>query len=403
MRFRLFFRLVPALLCLFFFLPSISAATQQRSASPAAFLSRPDVFPVGIWLQDPVNAAAFKSIGVNFYAGLWKGPTERQLRQLQKAEMAVFSPQNEEGLKATYNDIIAGWIMPDEPDNAQMQEGGGFGPPVPPEQVIRLYEQMKARDSSRPILLNLGQGVAWDGWYGRGTRSNHPEDYETYVKAGDILSFDIYPVTHRDSGVRGRLDYVARGVDRLLKWSGGTKPVWSVIEASRVSNAERMPDGEDVRRLVWLSIIHGARGIIYFVHQFSPRFVEASLLENDRLRQDITRINTRLQSLATVLNSDALPELVTVEPDAMTLPGSIVAISRRDECDLYIFAGSISRFPTAARFRLSEPVPADRADVLDEGRDVRLEKGQFKDEFGPYAVHLYKIPHGGANCPQTGK
>ena len=24
-------------------------------------------------------------------------------------------------------------------------------------------------------MLNLGQGVAWDGWYGRGTRTNHPE------------------------------------------------------------------------------------------------------------------------------------------------------------------------------------------------------------------------------------
>ena len=43
------------------------------------------------------------------------------------------------------------------------------------------------------MLLNLGQGVAFDNYIGRGVRRNHPEDYPEYVKGCDIASFDIYP------------------------------------------------------------------------------------------------------------------------------------------------------------------------------------------------------------------
>ncbi|WP_334128569.1 hypothetical protein [Sneathiella sp.] len=383
--------------CLFTLSLAHSPAAEPGGAAPSGFLARADVFPVGVWLQDPANAPAYKAIGINFYAGLWDGPTERQLRDLMAAGMAVFAPQNDLARQSTYSDIIAGWIMPDEPDNAQQKDGGGFGPPVPPQEVVRLYQEMKARDPDRPVLLNLGQGVAWDVWHGRGTRTNHPEDYKTYVGGGDILSFDIYPFTHSDRSVRGRLDYVARGVDRLIRWSGGAKPVWSVIEASGVSNPDLAPSGDDVRRLVWLSIIHGARGIIYFVHQFRPYFIEASLLQNEALSRDIAAINARLQSLAPVLNSPDLDGAVAIETDAAT-PGSVVAIARQDDCHIYIFAGSISRFPVPARIRLSLPVTDGPTEVLDEQRLVTVSEGGFSDHFDSYATHLYKVAREGRNC-----
>jgi hypothetical protein len=60
-------------------------------------------------------------------------------------------------------------------------------------------------------MLNLGQGVAWDGLYGRGVRTNKPEDYLEYVRAGDFVSFDIYPVVHESPEVVGKLWYVGLG------------------------------------------------------------------------------------------------------------------------------------------------------------------------------------------------
>ena len=38
-------------------------------------------FPVSVWLQSPRNAA-YKQIGINLFVGLWSGPTAEQLRAL---------------------------------------------------------------------------------------------------------------------------------------------------------------------------------------------------------------------------------------------------------------------------------------------------------------------------------
>src|SRR5271170_2585657 len=128
-------------------------------------------FPIAVWLQDPANAEKYKAAGFNTYIGLWKGPTEEQLAALKKAGMRLFCEQNDVALKHLDDPVIAGWMHGDEPDNAQELPGKkGYGPPVTPEKIVAEYDQMRKADPSRPVMLNLGQGVAWDGWYGRGPR-----------------------------------------------------------------------------------------------------------------------------------------------------------------------------------------------------------------------------------------
>src|SRR5262249_50821903 len=132
---------------------------------------------------------------------------------------------------------IVGWMHGDEPDNAQPVTDPatgrrGYGGPVPPDKVVAEYEQMRAADPTRPIMLNLGQGVANDEWKGRGAGA-HIEDYLTYVKGSDIVSFDVYPVVGigKPDG-ENYLWYVPKGVDRLNKWSEGQKLVWNCIECT---------------------------------------------------------------------------------------------------------------------------------------------------------------------------
>ena len=52
----------------------------------------------------------------------------------------------------------------------------GYGPPILPEIIVSNYHRIKLLDPTRPVLLNLGQCVAWDNYIGRGVRRNHPED-----------------------------------------------------------------------------------------------------------------------------------------------------------------------------------------------------------------------------------
>ena len=83
----------------------------------------------------------------------------------------------------------------DEPDNAQPKTGGGYGPCILPPEIISQYEQRQALDASRPVYLNLGQGVINEQWVGRGdVCSHHPEHYAEYIRGTDIVSYDVYPV-----------------------------------------------------------------------------------------------------------------------------------------------------------------------------------------------------------------
>ena len=354
-------------------------------------LADPNFFPLGIWLQQPKRAEAYRELGINLYVGLWKGPTASQLAALKRAAMPVVAEQNDVGLTDPNADVIIAWMHQDEPDNAQKrQDGLGYGPPVTPAEIVERYQAMRARDPSRPVLLGLGQGVAWDMWKGRGDRINHPEDYPQYIEGSDIVAFDIYPVTHPSPLVAGRLDYVAKGVARLKQWAGPERRVWNTIGASRVANPDVMPSADQLRSQVWLSIIHGSRGIIYFVHQIKPTFIEAAIFDNADLSRAMTRINRRITALASVINGPETNDLMTIDP--------IAAMTRRDDCAIYLFTASTSARPTTAEFKLAGPAPGGAVEVLGEDRSIPLENNRFSDRFDAYGVHLYKLsPPGG--CP----
>ena len=346
-----------------------------------------DYFPIGVWVQNPKNAERYKAAGINLYVGLWRGPTEEQLDALHKAGMRVICAQNAFALSNKSDPTIAAWMQNDEPDNAQsLGRGKGYGPTIAPEETRRRYEKMRAADLTRPVLLNLGQGVAWDDYIGRGVRRNHPEDYLEYLKGCDIASFDIYPAVHSDKAVAGKLEFVAKGVARLVEWTGGAKPVWNCIECTHIENPNVKPTPEQVRAEVWMSLIHGSRGLIYFVHQFKPTFQEAALLEDPEMLTAVTAINRQIHSLAPVLNSAAVKD-----PIAKCDNAAIALMVKRHEGAIYLFAVSMQNAPANATHSLND-LPANAvAEVLDEHRSIEIREGKLSDTFKPYQVHLYRI------------
>ena len=350
----------------------------------------PNYFPIAVWLQSPQNAGKFQAAGINLYVGLWKGPTERQLAELTSAGMRVICAQNAVGLKHLDDPLIVAWMHGDEPDNAQpLKDGKGYGPPILPAQIAADYRKLKAADPSRPVLLNLGQGVAWDGWIGRGVRTNHPEDYAEYVQGCDIASFDIYPAVSTRPQVAGKLWYVARGVDRLVKWTGGKRIVWNCIECTRIGNVKVKPTGHQVRAEVWMSLIHGSTGLIYFVHQFKPKFIEPALLHDAEMLAAVTKINQQIHALAPVLNSPTVAGAAAVTSSSPDAPVDIMV--KRHGGATYVFAVCMRGAAATASFTVTAPGPKASVEALGEGRKLPLTGGAFRDEFKPYDVHLYRI------------
>jgi hypothetical protein len=351
-------------------------------------------FPIAVWVQAPKNAARFRAAGINTYVGLWRGPTEDQLAALKAAGMSVICAQNDVALASPNADVIIGWMHGDEPDNAQRRrDRKGYGPPIEPATIVSRYEQMRKRDPTRPVLLNLGQGVAYDQYIGRGVRRNHPEDYPEYVKGCDIASFDIYPAVHETPEVAGQLEFVAQGVERLRRWSNDEKPVWNCIECSRISNTKVKPTPHQIRAEVWMSLIHGSRGLIYFVHQFEPTFKEASLLDDDELLPAVTAINAQIRTLAPVLNSPTIDDVAKIgSSDAESL---IAAMCKRYDGALYVFTVNMRNRAAKGTIELLKPIANGKANVLGEDRSIEIRDGRFVAEYEPYGVLLFRIDEAG--------
>lgn len=347
-------------------------------------------FPIAVWLQSPSNAEKYRAAGINLYVGLWRGPTEEQLAELKQAGMQLICDRNEVGMKHLKDRTIIGWMHGDEPDNAQsLGKGKGYGPPIKPERIVEDYHKIADADPSRPVWLNLGQGVAWDAYRGRGVRTNHPEDYPEYAQGCDVVSFDIYPAVHSNDEIRGNLWYVAQGVSRLRKWTGDKKIVWNCIECTHISNASVKPTPHQVRAEVWMSIIHGSRGLIYFVHQFKPTFIEAGLLADKEMLEGVTALNRQIHSLAAVINSPTIPDAVTVKSSSPNVP--VHTMVKGHNGATYLFAVSMYHQEAEAAIQIDGLATDAVVEVIDEGRTIELSEGRFVDSFGGYDVHLYKI------------
>ena len=376
-------------------------ARQNPSATPQSTTAkwthglpaRPDYFPIAVWLQSPANAAKYKAAGINLYVGLWQGPTEEQLAALKTVGMPVICEQNAVGLAHKNDPTIVGWMHGDEPDNAQpipdpKTGKTTYGPCIPPSRIVADYEKLRTQDATRPIMLNLGQGVANDSWLGRGAGASL-KDYETYVNGSDIVSFDVYPVAGMDKADgENYLWVVPKGVDRLQEWTGGRKAVWNCIECTGIGSGKK-PTPEQARAETWMALIHGSRGLIYFVHEFAPKFNEHALLDDPEMLAGVAATNRQIQTLAPVLNSATLPSEAAVQSSSPQTPIDIMV--KRQGKATYVFAVGMRNAAAQGTFTLRNPPPNARVEVLGESRTLPIIKGGFTDAFKPYAVHLYRI------------
>ncbi|HEX8040266.1 MAG TPA: hypothetical protein VF490_14005 [Chryseosolibacter sp.] len=368
---------------------AIAAALVQGQDNPGL---ASDFFPIAVWAQNPANAAAYKENGINLFVGIPRGLNEENLDYLRKADMKVIAHQNDFGLAHLQEGLIYGWMHGDEPDNAQRSKTGkGWDPCRDPEVIITDYEKIKQNDPSRPVYLNVGRGVAYTNWVGRGACRGKTDMYKVsengYLKGADIVSFDIYPVNSGEADARGQLWYVAKGIDNLQAWTGYRKPAWCWIETTQISaKAERKPTPAEVRSEVWMALIHGAKGIGYFCHSFGDKTDDAALLHDPEMIRGVKAINAEVTSLARVLNSPDTSGYATVECDDPTIPVDV--LTKEDGKSSYIFAIGMREGATTATFTVKH---GKKVEVIGENRTIRIKNHRFTDAFSSYGVHLYRV------------
>jgi len=344
-----------------------------------------DFFPIGVWAQSTSLAAKYKAMGVNTFVALPDGPTEAQLATLAQQNMFAVTRQTDLSLKSPNGRVIRAWMQDDEPDNAQPLPSGGYGTCIPAVDVVRRTQDLKSRDPTRPVLINFGQGVANEFWRGRGQCNGDQKYYDQAIQGADILSYDIYPVGSRFPQVKGKLEYVARGVSSLVKRAGDQQTVWMAIETTALDPARR-PTAAEVRSEVWMALIHGATGLFYFVNEFKPDSRADAIFRHPDIVDQVTKTDRTIQSLAPVLKSPSINGAISLS--SATPIATMVKVFNNAT---YVFAVAMRNAPATARITV-RGAQDTRAQVLGEDRSVTVTNGVFEDEFEGYGVHLYQIP-----------
>ena len=364
-----------------------------------------DYFPIAVWMQDPKWAPKYQDAGINLYIALWQGPTEEQLADLKKFNMPLICEPNEVALAHLKDPMIVGWLQPDEPDNAKpfksywgnsidliqtawpglFDDLGankpyvGYGPPIPWSWIIRCYETLRAKDPRRPILLGVGDGVVRPAGC-RGERTGKTEDYLEYVKGCDIFSFDTYPVNYKTNRL-----HIADGVTNLRKWSKDGKVVWNCMECTGLAKPR------DTRAEVWMGLIHGSMGIIYFVHELKEGELghnDHALLDHPEMLAAVTKINHQIHDLAPVLNSPSSSTPATVVTSNKEIP--VDSMTKAIGTTVYVFSVAKGEGETKALFTVPG-VKSGKVAVLGENRTIQMDGDHFEDGFQAWDVHLYEI------------
>jgi hypothetical protein len=143
-----------------------------------------------------------------------------------------------------------------------------------------------------------------------------------------------------------------------------------------------------VRSEVWMALVHGAKGIIYFAHQFMPKFIEAGLLADEAMTREVGAINRQVLELAPALNSPDVAAGAVAASSKEGVPVDFVV--KRHAGVTYLFSVAAREGETTATFTVPGTGDA-RVEVLGDGRSIEAVGGKWADRFTGYQVHLYKI------------
>lgn len=365
----------------------------------------PNVFPINVWLQDPSGIAdgaklgnAYRGLGIDTTLGLWEDDWWYLRRDglRETGWRAYVDPKRIDAVLAdpARAKHYVGYLLADEPDMNKVY-GDVFHPEYQPSALVNDAKEVRAKDPSRPTYINFGVWMGTPGGsigYGYIEKS-YEHDMRAYCSAADIASADFYGWTHPDPDERGGAWSYGQVIDTMRKWCGPGKPLYGFVETGHPHADGGTITGEQLEQAVWNSILHGATGINYFAHSFytNGQSDEASALTRSEIAARVRLVNSRLRSLAPVLNAPnrqgarvRTTEGIPVSVLHKVHGGAHYVLAQADGNKEHPGSGG-----TTATIAI--PVPSGAATVLDEDRTVPIVDGEIVDRFEPYEVHVYRF------------
>jgi hypothetical protein len=210
-----------------------------------------------------------------------------------------------------------------------------------------------------------------------------PSVFPGAAEADDFIMMDPYCI--RSS----TLTQISSWVDAGMKASQGRLPVWMVPQAFAESNsAWSEPTCDELRCEAYLSLVHGATGLIWYAYWDGGPYLENPkgrnhwFLPDSKLWDYFPKLNAEIQTLAPVL----------LEGDSR---GSANCDSSIMHSNLWEYNGErylIAVNPTNAPITCAmSGLKAEKAVVMFENRSLPVDDNKLHDSFKPFEAHVYKL------------
>ncbi|MDG4764265.1 DUF4082 domain-containing protein [Solwaraspora sp. WMMD406] len=384
--------------------PSYYANFPQAKASG---WNNPGFFPIGVWYEGVYTQEEIdrdKAAGLNTYVML---TDQSDVSLIRRNGMYAFIPQP---FSNRGNESV-GWVIGDEADMWGGPGNGTWTGKYPGQGQICTttregcgLDVMKKESATVPSgdkglrYANYGKGVMF--WQSDSDASKFVNGFSS------VVSNDIYwytdphvctaPAEGPTYGVNKdncrRAANYGLTMDRMREldaMDGKRQPVWAFIEVGHPFTEDWAPTitGDQIAGAVMNSLIHEARGIQYFNHNFGGPCHSQHVLRDrcgDAVRPAVTELNKRVTSLAPVLNTQSY---------AWEFNSGLDTMLKAHDGSYYIFA-MLSRDTATGSHTLALPpgVTGSKAEVLFENRSVPISGGAIKDSFAQeFTYHIYKI------------
>lgn len=379
---------------------------QQFPAFAGRGWTDPNFFPLGVWLQDVISQADVdkdKSVGLNTYIGI----TDNSDLSLVRSNGMSAMPQT--ALAGAGAETVS-WLVDDEadmnygPGSDAWNGQDGWNTCIPPQDqggkcgyTVMTTKSGRLPQDGRPRYANYGKGVQL--WETDAEAGKFVNDFQKTVSADMYWYTDpnLNPADLQNwwqinsSNVRRSANYGAT-VERMRTLDGldgKRQPIYSFVELGHpfTGNAPTIT-GPQLQGAVVSSLIHEARGILYFAHSFGGACTSWRLQREacgDPTRPALTDINNKIKQLAPVLNTQSYVWQFNPAVDTM--------LKRGPDGAYYVFSG-LKRDTATGQQTLTLPagLSAASAQVMFENRSVPITGGKFTDSFAQeYTWHIYKI------------
>jgi hypothetical protein len=367
----------------------------------------PNFFPTAVWYESVLSQGDVdkdKQAGLNLYVELVDAPQTADL--LRKNGMYAFSGGLPNGGSETVASLLtdeadmfygAGW------DKWSGREGWNTCIPIQDQGGKCGYTLMqqfvdKAPKNGNPLYANYGKGVML--WESDAEASVFVNQFQ------QIVSNDLYFYT--DTNICGGESQTWLGIPtnqcrraanygftmdkmrRLDAMDGKLQPIYAFVEDGHPAGESTSPTitGDQMAGAVFNSLIHEARGVIYFNHSFGGPCQSQHVLRDcglTTIRPKVIETNSRIKQLAPILNSQSYQ--YSFNPNLETM-------LKEYNGNYYIFAMQKRSAQTSGTFNFTLPsgMTASKVEAMFENRTVPVSGNSFSDNFAAeYSYHVYKV------------